>query len=165
GDGSQKAKWLGDYGKDKVSERLRDVEQFLLALHKSQPYDSAGSDCDQRLEHVKTRALRIGPGIHKGEHALSAKAYVKEQIVKSGQAGEHTVAEILQLHAGDEQHGCRRRHADQSRSEIGLLHNQQRKKEARQNRGQKRVPPIVDGLCTAFEKESQEQDQRRLRQL
>ena len=61
------------------------IEKLLLAFHQAHARKSAGADGDQRLQQLKSGALRIGIGIEKGHEPRLPVGNVRDQEVEDGQ--------------------------------------------------------------------------------
>src|SRR2546423_11067079 len=75
-------------------------QKFLPALCESQSVRAAGANCDQRLDHLITGALRIGPGIDKSRQTLHAKRGEDEHLADVQQCRDYCVHQMSRPHAG-----------------------------------------------------------------
>src|ERR1700721_1260532 len=66
---AQQTKLLGDIGEDEIRVRLRQLEEFLQAVHITAAPPSPCTHRDERLDGVEAGTLRILPWIEKGQHA------------------------------------------------------------------------------------------------
>ncbi len=79
------------HGEDKVSMRLRQVEQFLLAFHQPQPRQTSCAHGDHRLNNVEAFALRIFKGIEECLHSCPSPGYADHQKIQRQQRGGECV--------------------------------------------------------------------------
>ena len=135
-------KLLANHGKDKVRMRLGQKEKLLAAFHQANARKSAGANGDQRLQQLKSVALRIRTRRKEGLHALQPVRHADDQEINYRQTGEHASGDVAQGEARDIKHHERyqRDHARGAQIRFGnhQSHNQQ---EGSQNgrQGAKRV--------------------------
>ena len=68
---ANQTKLLANHGKNKIGVSKRKKQHLLFALCKTKTVDSTRSDRNQRLHHLKPRALWIRPGIEKRDQIVS----------------------------------------------------------------------------------------------
>ena len=92
---------------------------------------------------------------------------MKDQEIKRRERGHESVSEVAQADTGDEQHASGNARAGDGGAEIGLKNNQSEKNRSGHDRGNQRIPPVVDsrGLGLIFEKPREKQDERGLGQF
>src|SRR5256884_2453726 len=68
-DRPEKAQFLADDRINKIRVRFRQIEELLFALHQAHACESAGANCDERLQQLKSSALRIGVRMQKSHQS------------------------------------------------------------------------------------------------
>src|SRR5277367_6125698 len=145
--------------------RLGQIEELLPPLHIVKPEDSARPDCDERLDNVKALAERIGLRIDKGQQQVSTPLHAEEHEVKHRERRQKRVAKIFHLHPGQVKHQRGDASADQRRTEVRLLQNQENKDQARQGRRKNRAAAVVDALHAILQEPRKKEHERGLGQL
>ena len=70
---------FADDRKDEIRMRKRQKQHLLFALRKAEPVWATRTDRDQRLDHLKSRALLIGPRIEKRDQAFQSPRHEDQQ--------------------------------------------------------------------------------------
>src|SRR6267378_3205813 len=87
---ADKAQLFANYGINEIGMRLRQIEELLLTLHQTHAGKSAGSHGDQRLQQLKSSALRIRSGVKKSHEPRLAVRHLCNQEVEQRHRGHRT---------------------------------------------------------------------------
>src|SRR6187551_2923476 len=72
GRNTDKAELLGDYGKQKIGMRLRQIKKFFHAATQADTQPFAPPECDQSMTQLVALPVGIVPRIHESEKPLHA---------------------------------------------------------------------------------------------
>src|SRR2546427_5081985 len=137
-------------------------QKFLPALRKAQPMHTARANCDQRLDHLVARALRIGPRIDESRQALHAKRSEDEHLADIQKRRDYGVREMSRPHS----RGKTDREADnrqhQSGAQVRLFGYQSRDNSEHEKARQERSPERHFASRSSVNKTSEKQSQRQL---
>src|SRR5260370_119465 len=96
GDLSDQSQLFRGDGENEIRVRLGKIKQFLFPFHQTESGHTARRDCDQRLDNVEAKPLRVGVGIQESQDAVFPVRHVKDQEIKRQQRGRERVSEVAQ---------------------------------------------------------------------
>src|SRR5947209_8408782 len=95
-----------------------------MAFHEAASEETAGADGDEGLDHVEAFALRIGFGVHEGEHAFAAEADAEEEVSEDGDGGYTDDGVVLPVESCDVEDDGSGADADECGAEVRLFEDE-----------------------------------------
>src|SRR5437660_8734060 len=80
----EKTQLLADHRINKIRVRLRQIKELLFALHQAHARESAGANCDERLQQLKSSALRIGVRMQKSHQSCLPVRDLRDEQIHQG---------------------------------------------------------------------------------
>ena len=105
--------------------RLRQVKQLLYTVAQADPQPFAAPEGNQRLRQLKTRVVRVGPGIRVGREPLDAVRFADDQDQQCTERTQQHQHEVTQLYPRQKQHAESGTGHDDRGTEVRLYHQQQ----------------------------------------
>src|SRR6266850_4285961 len=79
-----KSQFLADHRINKIRVRFRQIEKLLLALHQADTGKAIGPDGNERLQQLKSRALRIGIRVQKSHQTRLPVSHLGDEQIDDG---------------------------------------------------------------------------------
>src|SRR6266498_2627587 len=102
----------------------RQEQKLLPALRESEPMRSTRSDRNERLHHLITRALLIGPGIDERSQTPPAKGREDQHLPDEQQSWYRSISHMTRSNTGGETNRETDNRQHQRCSEVRLFHHQ-----------------------------------------
>src|SRR5882724_9747472 len=139
---ADKAKLLSNYGINKIGVRFRQIKELLLTLHQAHACKPAGTHGNQRLQQLKSGALRIRRRIEKGHEPRLAVRHLCDQKVENRNGGHCTGSDPFPGKARDVKNRRGKKHDFYRRAQIRLQENQHDANQNRSRRGKYRLQKV-----------------------
>src|SRR6202521_4338424 len=133
---------LADHRIDKSRVRLRQIEELLFALHQANARETAGADGDERLQQLKSSALRIGIRVQESRQSGLPVRYLRDEQIHHGNRSREPHREPLPRETSNEKNGGGHNENIDRRPKVRLQQNQCDKDQNGTSRWKNRPPEI-----------------------
>src|SRR6202521_1321548 len=134
--------FLADHRIDKIRVRLRQIEELLFALHQANARETAGADGDERLQQLKSSALRIGIRVQESRQSGLPVRYLGDEQIHHGNRSREPHREPLPRETSNEKNGGGHNENIDRRPKVRLQQNQCDKDQNGTSRWKNRPPEI-----------------------
>src|SRR6202165_666692 len=119
-----KTQFLANHRINKIRVSLRQIEELLFALHQAYAREAARADGNERLQQLKSRALRIGIRVQKSGQSGLPVRYLCDEQIHHGNRSSEPHREPLPRETSNEQYGGGHNENIDRRPKVRLQQNQ-----------------------------------------